>query len=59
MSDGVSINARPGMKLVHRFRSQIMGMTTVGEDERIIVVLASGKVYRSNKKLTRWYRIKP
>lgn len=50
---------RPGIKLVHRFRSNIVDMTTVGEDPRIIVILASGKAYRSNAKATRWYRINP
>ncbi len=51
-----SAKARPGIKLVHRFRSNVVDMTTIGD--RLIVILASGKVYRSNKKATRWYRIK-
>lgn len=50
---------RPGIKLIHRFRSNIVDMTTVVEDPRIIVILASGKAYRSNATATRWYRIKP
>lgn len=51
------MHTRSGIKLVHRFRSNVVSMTTF--QDRILVVLESGKAYRSNAKATRWYRITP
>lgn len=48
-------NVRPGIKCLHRFRSNVVAMTKF--NNRIVVALANGKAYRSNLKLTRWYRI--
>lgn len=44
-------------ELVHRFRSNVVAMKNFRD--RLIVVLANGKAYRSNAKATRWYRIAP
>ncbi len=52
---GVEVWKRPGVKCLHRFRSNVVAMTVFRE--RIIVLLDSGKAYRSNAKLTRWYKI--
>lgn len=50
------MNNRPGTKLLHRFRSNVTGITKLRDryGERIMVILESGKVYISNKKVTRW-----
>jgi hypothetical protein len=49
------LHTRPGIKLVHRFRSQVVEMATF--NDQVLVVLANGKAYRSNLKVTRWYKI--
>jgi hypothetical protein len=49
------MHTRPGVELVHTFRSHVVSMTNY--QGRILVVLESGKAYRSNAKGTRWYRI--
>jgi hypothetical protein len=51
------LHKRPGAKLVHRFRSNVVGMDRFRD--WIIVVLENGKAYRSNKAVTRWYLIRP
>lgn len=51
------MHTRPGVELVHTFRSHVVSMTNYRG--RILVVLESGKAYRSNLKATRWYRIQP
>lgn len=47
---------RPGVKKLHTFRSRIVAMAIHGD--RIIVILANGKAYISNKKHTRWRKVK-
>lgn len=49
------MHTRPGIKLIHRFRSNVVSMTTFRD--RIIVLLESGKAYRSNSDGTRWYKM--
>ena len=51
------LHKRPGIKKLHTFRSQVVSMTTFSG--RIVVILANGKSYRSNDKVTRWYKLKP
>lgn len=53
-----TFSTRPGSQYLHRFRSNVAAMTLT-PDERMVVVLASGKAYISNKKLTRWRLLKP
>lgn len=52
-----SFTVRPGGKVLHKFRSRIVNMEIV--NGRLWVALASGYIYRSNKAMTRWYRVQP
>ena len=47
---------RSGCKKLHTFRSRVEHMTAL--NNVIVVVLENGKMYRSNAKVTRWYKIK-
>ena len=49
------IHTRPGVKLVHKFRSQVLSMIVV--NDRLIVCTERG-VYRANKEMTRWRKMK-
>lgn len=51
------LHKRPGIKRLHTFRSNVTNMTSY--KGRILVVLANGKAYRSNLKVSRWYKINP
>lgn len=43
------------IEFLHRFRSTVVATTTFRN--RVVVQLANGKAYRSNLKMTRWYKI--
>lgn len=51
------LHKRPGIKRLHTFRSNVANMTS--HKGRILVVLENGKAYRSNRDVTRWYKISP
>ena len=52
-----TFSVRPSFKKLHTFRSKVVSMSTFSG--RIFVVLESGKCYRSNGMVTRWYKINP
>ena len=54
-NDPSSFSVRPSSKKLHTFRSRVVSMTTFSG--RIVVVLENGKAYRSNDRVTRWYRL--
>lgn len=49
------LSFRPGFKVLHRFRSNVIDMTVF--NDRLYVITERG-AYRSNKAATRWYRVK-
>lgn len=52
-----TFNVRPGIHRVHTFRSHVRAMRKHPDGKRLIVVLASGKAYISNAKMTRWRKL--